>query len=69
MGEALLPIHLHCCNVFLTFYVFIATADNKKFPFVGKENDENCNGGVKEEGKGGPIKHCTGTVKEWQPKD
>lgn len=69
MGEALLPTHLRCCNpffccnIFLTFYVFIPKADDKKFPFVGKENDENRNGGMREERKG-PIKDCTGTVKE-----
>lgn len=52
------------CSVFLTFYVFIPKADDKKFLFVGKENDENCNGGMREERKGGPIKDRTGIVKE-----
>lgn len=40
-------------------------ADDKKLPFVGKENDENCNKGMREERKGGPIKDCADTVKEW----
>ena len=56
-----------CCNVFLTFYVFIPKADNKKFLFVGKENDENRNGGMREERRGGTVKYCAGTLKERQP--
>lgn len=43
-----------CCSVFLTFSVFIPKAEDKKFQFVGKENDENCNEGMREERSGGP---------------
>lgn len=50
-------------NAFQTFSVIVPKAGNKQFLFVGKDNDENCNGGLREERKGSPI---PGSMKEWQ---